>query len=138
MDSRVAAGYTLPDAHSRRRVLRSGTTGVTVFEGARLITGTGGPPIKDSVFIVQNGQFTQVGQRGKLRVPVGAAHVDLTGKTVMPGKVDLPGHIGFQHDVDGTMATEYYRRENLIDHLQRLAYYRTSPTCRQYSPVNRC
>jgi imidazolonepropionase-like amidohydrolase len=55
-------------------------------------------------------------------VPTGTIHVDLTGKTVMPGKVDLHGHIGFQHDVDGTMAKEYYR-ENLIDHLQRLAYY---------------
>jgi imidazolonepropionase-like amidohydrolase len=100
-----------------------GTTGFTVFEGARLITGDDGPPIENSAFIVGNGQFTQVGQRGKLRVPAGAAHVDLTGKTVMPGKVDLHGHIGFQHDVDGTMAKEYYTRENLIDHLQRLAYY---------------
>jgi imidazolonepropionase-like amidohydrolase len=100
-----------------------GTTGVTVFEGARLITGNDGPPIENSAFVVQNGQFTQVGQRGKLRVPAGAVHADLTGKTVMPCKVDLHGHIGFQHDVDGTMAKEYYTRENLIDHLQRLAYY---------------
>jgi len=68
-----------------------GTTGVTVFEGVRLITGDDGPPIEDSAFIVRNGQFTQVGRRGKLRVPAGAAHVDLTGKTVMPGKADLDG-----------------------------------------------
>src|ERR1039457_378836 len=84
-----------------------GATGVTVFEGARLITGNDGPPIEDSAFIVQNGQFSQVGQRGKLRVPAGALHVELTGKTVMPGKIDLHGHIGYQHDVDGTMAKEY-------------------------------
>jgi imidazolonepropionase-like amidohydrolase len=56
-------------------------------------------------------------------VPPGAAHIDLTGKTVMPTKVDLHGHIGFQHDIDGTMAKEYYTRDNLVDHLQRLAYY---------------
>src|SRR5580692_11583942 len=100
-----------------------GTSGATVFEGARLITGDDVPPLENSAFIVQNGQFTQVGQRGKLRVPASAVHIDLTGKTVMPGKVDLHGHIGFQHDVDGTMAKEYFTRENLIDHLQRLAYY---------------
>jgi hypothetical protein len=41
----------------------------------------------------------------------------------MPAKVDLHGHIGFQHDVDGTMAKEYYTRDSLVDHLQRLAYY---------------
>jgi imidazolonepropionase-like amidohydrolase len=100
-----------------------GTTGATVYEGARLITGDGAAPIENSAFLVQNGQFTQVGRKGALRLPAGAAHVDLTGKTVMPGKVDLHGHIGYQHDVDGTMAKEYFTRENLIDHLERLAYY---------------
>ena len=99
------------------------TTGVTVFEGARLITGDGSAPIEGSAFIVQNDQFTRVGRRNELQVPAGAVRVDLTGKTVMPAKVDLHGHIGYQHDVDGTMAKEYFTRENLIDHLQRLAYY---------------
>jgi imidazolonepropionase-like amidohydrolase len=99
------------------------TTGVTVFEGARLITGDGSAPIENSAFIVQNDQFTRVGRRSELPVPTGAMRVDLNGKTVMPAKVDLHGHIGYQHDVDGTMAKEYFTRENLIDHLQRLAYY---------------
>src|SRR5262245_29997151 len=96
---------------------------ITVFEGARLITGAGGAPIENAAFVVQNDLFTSVGRRGEVQVPAGAAHVDVSGKTVMPGKVDLHGHIGFQHDVDGTMAKEYFTRENLIDHLQRLAYY---------------
>jgi imidazolonepropionase-like amidohydrolase len=95
----------------------------TVYEGARLITGDGSAPIENSAFLVQNGMFTQVGRKGSLKLTAGVTHVDLTGKTVMPGKVDLHGHIGFQHDWDGTMAKEYYTRENLIDHLQRLAYY---------------
>jgi len=98
-------------------------SGVTVFEGARLITGDGSAPIESSAFIVQNDQFTRVGRRGEVPIPAGAMRVDLSGKTVMPAKVDLHGHIGYQHDVDGTMAKEYFTRENLIDHLQRLAYY---------------
>ena len=96
---------------------------VAIFEGARLITGDGTAPIENSAFIIQNGLFTRVGRKGQLQIPAGAARVDLTGKTVMPAKVDLHGHIGYQHDVDGTMAKEYYTRENLVDHLQRLAYY---------------
>jgi imidazolonepropionase-like amidohydrolase len=99
------------------------TTVTTVFEGARLITGDGSAPLENSAFIVQNGQFTGVGRRGALQVPAGAVRVDLQGKTVMPAKVDLHGHIGYQHDIDGTMAKEYFTRENLVDHLQRLAYY---------------
>jgi imidazolonepropionase-like amidohydrolase len=97
-------------------------SGQTIFQGARLITGDGSV-IEDSAFVVDGGQFSSVGRRAETRAPAGATRIDLTGKTVMPAKVDLHGHIGFQHDVDGTMAKEYYTRENLIDHLQRLAYY---------------
>jgi imidazolonepropionase-like amidohydrolase len=96
---------------------------LTVFEGARLITGDGSAPIEDSAFLVENNLFTRVGQRGRLQVPAGAVHVDLTGKTVMPTMVDLHGHIGYQHVNDGTMAKEFFTRENLIDHLERLAYH---------------
>jgi imidazolonepropionase-like amidohydrolase len=94
----------------------------TVFEGARLIKGDGSAPIENSAFIVTGDRLTQVGRRGELRVPAGAAHVDLSGKTVMPALVDLHGHIGYQNIVEGTMSKSTYTRENLIDHLERLAY----------------
>ena len=96
---------------------------VTVFEGARLITGDGGAPIENSAFIIENGRFTLVGLRGEIPVPPGAARVELAGKTVMPTMVDLHGHIGFQNVAQGTMSKETYTRENLIDHLQRLAFH---------------
>ena len=53
-------------------------TGATVYEGARLIVGDARPPVENAAFIVQNGRFTQVGTRGQLKVPAGAARVDLT------------------------------------------------------------
>src|SRR5262245_8075503 len=101
---------------------------VAVYEGALLITGDGTAPIDNSAFLVENDTFTRVGRKGQIQVPNGAVHVDLTGKFVMPTKVDLHGHIGYQHDWDGTMAKEYFTRENLIDHLERLAYYGISAT----------
>jgi imidazolonepropionase-like amidohydrolase len=96
---------------------------VTVFEGARLVTGDGSAPIADGAFLVENDVFTRVGRRGELPVPSGAAHVDLTGKTVMPTLTDLHGHIGFQNIPEGTMSKATFTRENLIDHLERLAYH---------------
>ena len=84
--------------------------GVTVFEGARLITGDGTAPIENSAFIVANNRFTQVGRRGQVNVPAGASRVDLTGKTVMPAIVDAHTHMPVTRDA-------------LIDSLQRKAYY---------------
>ena len=81
-------------ACSPRLEEQSGRTGVTVFEGARLITGDGSGPIENSAFIVENNQFNAVGRKGELPVPAGATRVDLTGKTVMPAKVDMHGHPG--------------------------------------------
>jgi imidazolonepropionase-like amidohydrolase len=93
----------------------------TVYENARLITGDGAV-IENAAFVVENGHFTQVGRRGELQLPAGAGHVDLTGKTVMPTLVDLHGHLGFQNIPAGTMSKDTFTRENLIDHLQRLAF----------------
>jgi imidazolonepropionase-like amidohydrolase len=81
-----------------------------VFEGARLITGDGGAPVENSAFIVENGRFTAVGRKGQIKVPSGAARVDLTGKTVMPAIVDAHKHLAVTRDV-------------LVDQLQHFAYY---------------
>ena len=99
------------------------TGSAVVYEGATLITGDGRAPIENSAFVVQNDRFTQVGRKGTVKAPSGATHVDLTGKTVMPGKVDTHGHFGFQHVADGTMAKEYFTQSNLTEHLEILAYY---------------
>lgn len=93
-----------------------------VFEGARLIDGNGGAPIEDSAFIVENDHFTWAGRRADVQAPPGATHVDLRGKTVMPTLTDLHGHIGFQNIAEGTMSKEMFTRENLVDHLELLAY----------------
>jgi imidazolonepropionase-like amidohydrolase len=104
------------------------STGVTLFEGARLITGERSAPIEDSAFVVEGGRFARVGRRGEWQVPAGAARVDLTGKTVMPALVDLHGHFGFQNVAEGTMSKEAYTRENLVDHMERLAYHGVGAT----------
>jgi imidazolonepropionase-like amidohydrolase len=83
---------------------------VTVYEGARLITGDGSAAVENSAFIVENGRFTAVGRKGQLKVPSGAAHVDLTGKTVMPAIVDAHKHLAVT-------------RSELVDQLQHFAYY---------------
>src|SRR5215471_9468804 len=56
-------------------------TGVTVFEGARVIVGDGRAPIENASFVVSGARFTQVGRAGEVRVPAAATRVSLAGKT---------------------------------------------------------
>ena len=102
---------------SRQRRQRS----ATLFEGARLITGDEAPPIEDSAFVVQDGKFTSVGRRGEVQAPEGAARVDLTGKTVMPGIIEAHAHLGYWKDLKPS--AENFTRENLLSDLQRFAYH---------------
>ena len=100
--------------------------GVTLFEGARIIVGDGSAPIENSAFLVQGDSITWVGGRGERLPPAGAARVDLTGKTVMPSLIDGHNHIGLINVRDGSNAKANYTRENLIDQLERYAYYGVS------------
>ena len=93
----------------------------TLFEGARLITGAGTPPIEDSAFLVENARFSRVGRRGQVQAPAGAARVDLTGKTVIPALIDAHSHIGYMKDL--TSGPQNYTRENILDHMYRFAYF---------------
>ncbi len=97
------------------------TASAILFEGARLITGDEAPPIEDSAFVVQDGKFASVGRRGEVQAPQGAARVDLTGKTVMPGIIEAHAHLGYWKDLKPS--AEHFTREQLLQDLQRLAYH---------------
>jgi imidazolonepropionase-like amidohydrolase len=96
---------------------------VTLFEGARLIMGDGGPAVESAAFIVENDRFTTVGRKGEIQLPAGATRVDLTGKTVTPALIDVHSHFGFLNQRDGSMSKANFNRENLLDHLRRYAYH---------------
>ena len=93
-----------------------------IYEGARLLIGDGSV-IASGAFVVQNGRITAVGAQGKVAAPSGAAHVDLTGKTVMPAMINAHVHIGYEGYT--TWGAENHTPQNVVDHLQREAVYGT-------------
>ncbi len=92
-----------------------------LYEGAFFIAGDDREPVADSAFLVDDGLVMAIGRRGELGLPRGAARVDLTGKTVMPMLVSYHGHVGYQRGL--SYEAENYTRANIIDHLNRYAYY---------------
>ena len=97
------------------------SSGVVLYEGARLVNSDGSAPIDNAAFTVENGRFARVGRRGEIALPSGGRRVDLAGKTVIPALVDAHAHLGYMKDL--TIGPENYTQENLLDHLQRHAYH---------------
>ena len=66
--------------------------GALALVGAQLIDATGAPPVADSVVVVRDGRIMSAGPRDTTPVPAGAETLDVTGKTIMPGLVNLHVH----------------------------------------------
>jgi imidazolonepropionase-like amidohydrolase len=104
------------------------TGNAVLFEGARLITGDGSAPIPNSAFLVENDRITKVGRKGEVTAPAGVVRVDLSGKTVMPAIVDAHSHPGYTVIRTNRTDKETYTKENLIDHMRRMAFYGIAAT----------
>ena len=77
--------------------------------GAQLIDGTGTAPVADSVIVVRDGRITAVGSRGSTAIPDGAKVIDVSGKSIMPGLVNLHVHYrGTPTDMTSQLNAQLY------------------------------
>jgi imidazolonepropionase-like amidohydrolase len=67
-----------------------------VIEGARLIDGTGRPPIEDAVIVIGDDKIQQVFKKGERGYPQDARIIRAEGKAVIPALLDIDTHIGQQ------------------------------------------
>jgi imidazolonepropionase-like amidohydrolase len=94
---------------------------VTHFFGMRLIPGDGSAPIENAGMLVDAGRIVAVGPNDAVQMPMGAAHVDLSGQTIMPLLRSLHVHVGYLKG--SAMAAENYSRESIQEDLNRHLHY---------------
>ena len=64
-----------------------------VLDNVRIIDGTGAPPVERGQLVISGDRIEHIGVPGEVPVPEGAERIDLAGKTVIPGLIDLHFHI---------------------------------------------
>ncbi len=67
--------------------------GTIAFVGARIITMKGDQVIENGTLIVQGNRIREVGPVSKIKIPSGARVFDVTGKTIIPGLIDVHAHL---------------------------------------------
>jgi imidazolonepropionase-like amidohydrolase/Tol biopolymer transport system component len=77
--------------------------GTLALVGARVLTMAGLKPgpvagtpgvIENATIVVEGNRVTQVGPSSSVQVPASARRIDVRGKTIMPGIIDVHGHLG--------------------------------------------
>jgi Tol biopolymer transport system component/imidazolonepropionase-like amidohydrolase len=87
----VATRKTTPYAF-HLQVPRAHAGGVIALTGARVITMSGDQVIEKADIVIADGRISGLGRSGSVNIPAGAKRIDLTGKSIIPGLVDLHTH----------------------------------------------
>ena len=100
--------------------LHAAEPSVTVLTGARLIDGTGQPPLEAATLIIKGDRIVAVGTADALAgaVPPGAKIINETGMTIIPGLISAHSHLGLVKGAS-TASAENYTRDNVAAQLAR-------------------
>jgi imidazolonepropionase-like amidohydrolase len=82
---------------------------VLALIGATLVDGTERAPVRDAVVVVQGERIVAAGPRGSVEVPPGAETLDLRGRFLIPGLVDMHAHVLVPRCDPGAAATRFDR-----------------------------
>jgi imidazolonepropionase-like amidohydrolase len=99
----------------------SGTAQTVVLRNFTLIDGTGKAPVPNAALVITDGRIRYAGPASVAKAPSGATNIDLKGKYVMPGIINLHGHVG--NVIDLVQDPKNFTRANTEHNLRTYASY---------------
>lgn len=81
--------------------------GTAVLAGARIVTMKGDEVIEKGDIVITDNRIVAVGPTGRVQRPAGAQVIDVTGKTIVPGFVDVHAHMWPPRDVHQNQVWQY-------------------------------
>jgi imidazolonepropionase-like amidohydrolase len=72
-------------------------TGTIALVGARVLTMAGSEQdsvLENATIVIEKNRIAAVGPSGSTKVPPGATRVDVSGRTIVPGLIDVHAHLG--------------------------------------------
>ncbi|WP_316766784.1 amidohydrolase family protein [Pedobacter frigiditerrae] len=68
-------------------------TGLLALKGARIITMKGDEVIEEGTILLENNKIIAVGKLADVNIPADAKIIDVNGKTIIPGMIDVHAHL---------------------------------------------
>lgn len=73
--------------------------GAVALRGARVVTMGAAGVLESAEVVVRDGRIAAIGPAGSVEIPAGAEEIDLEGRTLIPGLIDLHAHWALPRDV---------------------------------------
>jgi N-acyl-D-amino-acid deacylase len=88
----ITLAFAIASPLEDARSLQTSGSEFTAIIGATLIDGSGGPPIPNSVVVIQGDRIISAGPLDKSKMPQGARIIHAEGLVVAPGFIDIHNH----------------------------------------------
>jgi Tol biopolymer transport system component len=88
-------------------VPRQQSSGSVALRGARIVSMRGAEVIENGVVLIQDGRITALGSAAQVSIPSEAKILDVAGKTIIPGLVDVHAHMSPPTGIHATQPWQY-------------------------------
>jgi len=105
--NRWAPAYEAARHDVRIAVLADKPAGIVALRGGRIISMKDREIIENGDIVITGNRITAVGARGSVAIPRGARTVDVSGKTILPGYVDVHAQIATPAGIHRTLVPQY-------------------------------
>jgi imidazolonepropionase-like amidohydrolase/Tol biopolymer transport system component len=84
-------------------------TGLIAFTNARIITMNGEEVIENGSLLIEENKIKAIGTASEVSIPITAKVYDISGKTIMPGLIDVHAHLGqFRYGISPQQHWQYH------------------------------
>ena len=98
----------------------------TLIQDAFLIDGTGGEPQPHTDILIRNGRIASITRAGSITAPKGTMVVEASGKTVIPGIINIRGLAGLVRGPE--LSQDHFSESSIQRHLASYAAYGVTTT----------
>lgn len=107
----ITLGATINAQESNEHIL---------LDQLRVIVGDGSV-LTNAAVLLRGDTIVAVGASADMDIPADTTRIDLAGKTLLPTLIDAHAHLGYEGT--SSWGAQNYTRDNILDQLQRYAYY---------------
>ncbi len=105
--TRWAPAYEATRYDVRIAVAVDKPVGIVALRGARIISMKSKEVIENGDVVITGDRITAVGARGSVTIPAGARTINVAGKTIVPGYVDVHAQIAAPSQIHRTLVPQY-------------------------------